>query len=212
MAGLSQAARPSLQKLATRPASAVAALLYTLALAAAGLWAARAVLLHPSAGASTAEWELVCMGEEVARRKCVLALGGRVHEGLYLFAAGGQVQGVVAIGQVAVGLIAIGWVALGGLLAVVRDAVTSAVHSSDTCSMTTGPIETTGRDGAFPAGRAGAHGVRRHRAALRRRRHGGHEAGVERGAQFLVHGAAGGPGRRGLGGTEEEGQGVAAAG
>ena len=124
MADLSQAARSSLRPLAGKPASAVAAFLYMLALAAAGLWAARAALLHPSAAASSAEWELVCMGEEIVGRKCVLALGGRVHEGLYLFSAGGQVQGVLAIGQVAVGLIAIGWVALGGLLALVRDAVT----------------------------------------------------------------------------------------
>lgn len=121
MADFSKSARSGLQALAAKPATAAAALLYTLALTAAGLWAAWAVLLRPSAGtAASAPWELVCMGGEIAQRKCVLALGGRVHEGLYLIAAGGQVQGVVALGQVAVGLVAIGWVALGGLLAVVR--------------------------------------------------------------------------------------------
>ncbi len=119
MADLGRSATAGLQKLLANPIKATCALAWATTLVLAGGWAVRQILLNPLLP-SDATWEMLCVGKEITQRKCVIALGGSVRDGLYLIAAGGQVQGVVAVGQVAVGIIiAVGWVALGALFSAV---------------------------------------------------------------------------------------------
>jgi hypothetical protein len=98
---------------------AAATLLYALALLAACVWTLQQVWFSFPAtvpDVSVVPWELFCMADEVIGRKCVLAVGGLVHEGRYLVALGGTTVGVISIGQVAIGVISLGWLACGVLL------------------------------------------------------------------------------------------------
>jgi len=98
---------------------AAGTLLYALALLLAGVWTLQQVWFSFPAtvpDVSVVPWELFCMADEVVGRKCVLAVGGLVHQGRYLVALGGTTVGVISIGQVAIGVISLGWLACGVLL------------------------------------------------------------------------------------------------
>ncbi len=108
------------------PGQVLASLLSFVTLSLTAGWTCQQVWFPAaSVDLSAVPWELLCVAEEVTGRKCVVAMGGLVHQGRYVVAVGGSVMGIVSIGQVAVGIVSVGWLACGVLLAAGISAVAS---------------------------------------------------------------------------------------
>lgn len=60
----------------------------------------------------------------VRHRRCVFAVGQVVEKGMYIFALGQKVVGIVAIGQLAMGLVSVGQAGIGLFFSAVSSAHT----------------------------------------------------------------------------------------
>lgn len=119
MAQLLLAYKNTLQGLSVLQASG--AFVYCLALFLAGAWTTKQVWFSFPSGIEDVHsipWELLCVENEIAGRKCIVAVGGHVSQGRYLLAIGWSSVGIISIGQVAVGLLSLGWLACGAIIAV----------------------------------------------------------------------------------------------